>query len=1153
MYNDNPALIAAGEQDNPNRQVLQYLPYAILELSETGTILYANPKAQTLLQQSADKLINSHIQLWLKTSERNFYQNLLSQAQTVGELKKLSVLSISGLPQNFELSLTPLPKNSFLFSLLPIAEKDLNQSNKLQQQFRIATKSAGIGVWVYEYASDHLEWDEQMFQLYGLDPAEFEGNYQGWAKRLHPDDLIPTENLYQQCVNEQTTLDTNFRILTAFGEEKVLKVYGHIQFDQNNNPISIIGVNYDITAYAHAQQQLKVSLKENEFLAKVAQETDNGVFITDAELKIQWINQSFSHLTGFGLDEVYQHPPCEILFGSETKAEHIQALGQLPQNRQSFSQEVLHYHKQGHTFWARISLQPLFEFEQLKGFMAIMLDITQEKLQQASLRNITNMQQAILDSANLTIVSTNTQGVIQTFNKGAQSALGYTEQEVVGKLTPVIFHDNSEIKARARKLSIQMGQKIAPGFDVFTIKAGLGLPDEREWTYIRKDGSRFPVMLTITALYSADGELEGFLGIGRNQEELKRFELEKVRTQKLLEATEKMAKVGGWEYELKSQKLFWSQEVYRIHELPLNSDIDVTKAIEFYAPEARSIVEQAMQRAIEKGLPWDLKLPFVTAKGRKIWVRAYGYPVQEDGITYQLKGAFQDITETKEAEEKAKAASRAKSEFLANMSHELRTPINGVIGMNELLLKTQLSQTQQHYAELAQASSHSLLHLINDILDLSKIEAGKLEIENIAFNLDDLLTSITDTFKLKAQEKSLALEYAPENDLPSHIEADPIRLRQIINNLLSNAIKFTAEGQISLKVKQLANDKLRFEIKDSGIGIAQDKLEHLFDKFTQADASTTRKYGGTGLGLAISKQLAEMMGGRIGVSSGSRHGAEFWFEISYLLPKHQVLDASLSDKKLLLVVQDSELQTELRTKLRPYNPYIQCCSGASEAIKQLKQNPTVFDMVFIQQQLSGLDGIQLAKAIRNGVSSPMLPLVLLATNSQTPAIPEVNAWLAPPYDTNQLLNTILLSNSSTSKPEVTQAQAKPTVAEKHILLVEDNFINQQVAMEMLKSQGYQVSMVDNGQQALDFLAETTHAIDLVLMDCQMPIMDGYEATHHIRHDHSGKINPSVPIIALTANALEGDKDKCLAAGMSGYLSKPIVSEKLEVEIQKWLS
>lgn len=1099
MYNDNSALACHNPQQNSGHQMLQYLPYAVLELSDAGIILYANPKAQALFQQPQEQLLEHSLEAWMPTTEIEVYKQLLSQTKSQGAGKQKLNLSICGQQQAFELDISLLPGNTLLVSLLPVSSESLTPNDALQKQFRVATESAGIGVWVYEYANDKLEWDEQMFQLYNVDKSEFEGNYQSWAKRLHPDDLEQTEALYNQCVAEQKTFDTNFRILTAFGEEKVLKAYGHIQFDTNNQPVSIIGVNYDITAYAHAQQQLKVSLKENEFLAKVAQETDNGVFITDAELNIQWINQGFSTLSGFGLDEVYQRAPCEILFGPETDQEHVATLRQLPQTQQSFSQEILHYHKDGHTLWARISLQPLFEFEQLKGFMAIMLDITQEKQQQTSLRNMTNMQQAILDSANLTIVSTNTQGIIQTFNKGAQDALGYTEQEVVGKITPAVFHEKSEVVARAKKLSVEMGQKVEPGFDVFTLKASQGLLDEREWTFIRKDGSRFPMMLSVSALRSSSGELEGFLGIGRNLEELKRFEQEKMRTQKLLEATEKMAKVGGWEYELKTQKLFWSQEVYRIHELPVNSNIDVSKAIEFYAPEARPIVEQAMQRAIEKGLPWDLKLPFVTAKGRKIWVRAYGYPEQQDGVTYQLKGTFQDITEMKEAEEKAKAASRAKSEFLANMSHELRTPINGVIGMNELLLKTQLSQSQQHYAKLAQASSHSLLHLINDILDFSKIEAGKLEIENIAFNLRDLLTSITDTFALKAREKSLTLEYSPAEDLPGHIEADPIRLRQIINNLMSNAIKFTSEGSIALKVKLLTQHKLRFEIRDTGVGIAQHKIEQLFDKFTQADASTTRKYGGTGLGLAISKQLAEMMGGDIGVTPGLTQGAEFWFEISFLLPEYQVMDSSLKHKNLLLVVEDQALQQRVQHQLSPYHPQITCCTGASEGIKHLKQQATECDLIFIQQQLTGMDGLQLAKAIKSNATTAELPLILLSATSQAPSENEFNAVLLPEFTTEQLLEASLLA--LTPLPELQQL-ATDSAADKHILLVEDNFINQQVAMEMLKSHGYQVYVVDNGQQALDFLEREPQQVDLVLMDCQMPIMDGYEATHHIRHHSS---------------------------------------------------
>lgn len=1143
----------ANSPENAN-QMLENLPCAVLEIDTKGRIFYANIKARTLLNIADLSPGWFSIQQYIPPTDQAYFNASIHRVKE--DSPAHFTVQFNGQNLSHYIELGALKNNRIQLTLTP---QESQQANQLNQQIKVATESAGIGVWIYDFQSGSLSWDEQMHRLYDVEAHKYQGTYEHWTRFLHPDDLEQTEAIFKNSIQSQTTFDTNFRILTPLGAEKVLKAYGHIQFDEQHNPVSVVGVNYDLTAITHAQEQLEISLKENQFLAKVAQETDNGVFITDSELNIQWINQSFTHLTGYSLDEVFGLKPCDTLFGEETDPKQIARLKTLPHSRESFVSEVVFYHKSGIKFWARMSLQPLLEFEQLKGFMAILLDINQEKLAVSSLRNISNMQQAILDSANLSIVSTDISGTIKTFNKGAQDALGYSESETIDKMTPMAFHEPSEIRARAKKLSIELGRQVEPNFNVFTFKATVGLVGEREWTFIRKDGTKFPMMLSVSPLYSSEGELEGFLTVGRNLEELKRYEQEKLRTQRLLEATEKMAKVGGWEYEIATKTLFWSQEVFRIHDLPVNSEINVEKAIEYYAPEARPIVQQAMQRAIEKGLHWDLKLPFITAKGRKIWVRAYGYPVEIDGVTKQLKGAFQDITEMKEAEEQAKAASRAKSEFLANMSHELRTPINGVLGMNELLLKTPLSQAQQHYAKLAQTSGQSLLHLINDILDFSKIEAGKLEIENIDFNLHDLLTSITDTFALKAKEKSLELISTVAADIPRYVKADPIRLRQIINNLLSNAIKFTAQGQINFTVTQSAERKLHFQVKDTGVGIATSKIEHLFDKFTQADASTTRKYGGTGLGLAISKQLCEMMGGNIGIRSACKQGAEFWFDIRFNAASTLTTEKLANNSTVLLIDPAPERLKEYSHLLQRHGFTVIHGQDAREGLKHLRQKTRDVSLLLLQHDLPGMNGEQFIHVLRNESSLGSLPIVLLSQNSDF--VPsdflqqQVGFFLSQPLNKHVISEQIMpLLMGNMSQPLSTNVHHQPVFNknDRHLLLVEDNFINQQVAQEILRNLGYQVSVVDNGQQAIDFLHQTSQKIDLILMDCQMPIMDGYEATHHIRHSQSSDINSQIPIVALTANALEGDKKKCLAAGMSGYLPKPIIAEDLDNEICRWL-
>ena len=628
-----------------------------------------------------------------------------------------------------------------------------------------------------------------------------------------------------------------------------------------------------------------------------------------------------------------------------------------------------------------------------------------------------------------------------------------------------------------------------------------------------------------------------------------------------------MAKLGGWEFDLRNNQLHWSKEVYRIHELPVGEPVDLGESINYFAPEARPIIQRAIEDGIVEGRAWDLQLPFITARNRRIWVRSVGFVEYADGEPVMLRGAFQDITQLKRAEEKAKDASRIKSEFLANMSHEIRTPINGIIGMNDLLLKTNLNDKQRHYVKLAQASGESLLHLINDILDFSKIEAGKLQLEEIQFDLFKLLEEIADTFALKAEEKNLEFIYMVSNDVPRYIRSDPSRIRQIITNLVSNALKFTEQGEVTIRVSEAGMNKLHFEVTDTGIGIPQEKIKNLFSKFVQVDASTTRKFGGTGLGLAISKQLSEMMGGRIGVRSLLKEGSTFWFNIRYgeilETPEENIIKPDLSNKRVLFL-DDRAINHELANNLLDSdNIEFVGVRTSPEAIKMVRQASKLdspIDLVILDENIPGVSGLQLAKAIRHDKSVVQPKIVLMTTAGSThkeqvfkeagidshfhkPIKPRIfNKSIALAF--GQYVDLIEQDLETEVKP--------PTNPEHRILLVEDNYINQQVASEMLKDLGYLVQVAENGEQALEALEAAEEPFQLILMDCQMPVMDGYETSRIIRSSKSRKINSNIPIIALTANAMKGDEEKCIAAGMNDYMSKPIVITVLRDSLEKWL-
>ncbi|MGY0593886.1 MAG: response regulator, partial [Paraglaciecola chathamensis] len=606
-------------------------------------------------------------------------------------------------------------------------------------------------------------------------------------------------------------------------------------------------------------------------------------------------------------------------------------------------------------------------------------------------------------------------------------------------------------------------------------------------------------------------------------------------------------------------------------ELPIGSEVDLEKAMEYYPEEARPVVEEAINSSIANGNRWDLQVPFITAKGKHIWVRAVGYAEYQNDEPVILRGAFQDITEMKKAEEQAKEASRTKSEFLANMSHEIRTPINGIVGMNDLLLATELTKKQRHFAELVHSSSESLLLLINDILDFSKIEAGKLSIESIDFDLHLLLGNIIDTFASRAQQKGLELIFDLHPDVPQWIASDPGRIRQVLNNLLGNAIKFTHHGEIVLRITLDGEKQLKFCIIDTGIGIHEDNQAALFSKFMQVDSSTTRNFGGTGLGLAISKQLSELLGGTVGVSSQWQQGSTFWFTIALeafsrghgtSTPWFPELDRSL---QVLVVDDNPTLSAILGQWLTTQNIQVYHAQNASLALKRLREqqlSSAKIDVALIDTSLPGINGIELTKAIRSNDQFAKLHVILMTPHDwlETGTANQLSgpvSYIAKPVKPASLGAAFSGALSSNSPAKAVQEEPDVKLLNKYfqtpnILLVEDNFINQQVVIEMLKKLHCSVQVAENGQEAIHTLEDADKGFDLILMDCQMPIMDGYEASRKIRNNLHSNYASTLPIIALTANAMKGDREACLSAGMNAYLSKPIILAELKTELQKWL-
>jgi two-component system, sensor histidine kinase and response regulator len=650
-----------------------------------------------------------------------------------------------------------------------------------------------------------------------------------------------------------------------------------------------------------------------------------------------------------------------------------------------------------------------------------------------------------------------------------------------------------------------------------------------------------------------------------------------VRYRNILESIED----GYFEVDLRGTFVFFNDALCKMHDYS-KEEMAFMNNRQYMDARNAKIVYEAFNKVYRTRKPnREIQYEALTKNGAKKFLESSVSLIESDsGKPVGFRGMVRDITARKNAEaqiqaakEAAEAATRSKSEFLANMSHEIRTPMNGIIGMYNLLLSTHLDPEQSDYVQTGKRSADSLLSLLNDILDFSKIEAGRMELETLDFDLRVAMEEVVELPAMHAHQKGLDFAYHVHFDVPSLLRGDPGRLRQIIINLTSNAIKFTKEGEVTLRVYPQAETdhqvKLRFEVQDTGIGIAQTDQARLFNSFHQVDASTTRIYGGTGLGLAICKQLSQLMGGQIGVESNVGKGSTFWFTADFGKQprsdeKPLLVPEAIRGKRILLV-DDSQTNLDILTSyLQAWGCLCDTARGGDMALSLMHAVTKVgapFDLLITDMRMPRMDGAELGLCVQRDPALKGTAMVMLTSQGLRGEAAKMKsigftAYLTKPIRRSQLFDCLVTVVGG--RREVAEG-GKPQLVTRHsivedkkrrirILLAEDNSVNRKLALHLLEKFGFQADAVANGREAVQALEMAPY--DLVLMDLQMPEMDGIEATRAIRDTTAKVKNREVPIIALTAHAMNGDRERCLREGMNDYVAKPIEPEELLAAIMR---
>ncbi len=1155
---------ALRKSEQHNRDLIEKSPGLISTHTLDGVLLSVNPAAADALGYKPEELIGKSLRDFIPPDRQALFEQFVEQVRAnKGLTGTMRVINKQGEERTWSYTNTVYEKDgepyvlghAFDITESRHAENALRRSEEYNRN--LIDKSPGF-ICTHSLDGTLTMVNPSAAKALGYKPEEMVGK--SLREFIDPD----VRNLfgnYLKAISDNKNFTGLMRVVCKDGDLRIWSFSNSLYEDGDNR--YVLGHAFDTTESKKAENALRQS---EERMRVFVENTPAAVAMLDRDMR--YVMASKRWVSEYDLGD-------QNIIGRS----HYEIFPNISQNRKDIHQrgikgEIVKRdedpfpHENGTTEWLRWEMHPWHNDQgEIGGVIFFMEDITERKRIQEELAR----SAAIVESSQDGIISKDLNGIIKTWNRGAEKVFGYTADEIIGKHISILFP--TELIPEEAKF-------------IKEIKNGKYI-NQYETVRVRKDGSEIPVSLTLSPIKDEKGNITGISKIVRDITEQKEAEQTLRESESRVRNLLEYSPVGIVLTDKDGGVSFINERWSKMTGLTLDQARGEGWTNAVHTEDRERVFNEWMEKApVEEETTYEFRFQRPDGNITEVITRAIKQ--------YDANGEFAghlatvaDISQIKQlqtdlevARDAALESAKMKSEFLANMSHEIRTPMNGVIGMTDMLLTTQLDKEQRENAEIIKSSADGLLTIVNDILDFSKIEAGKLSFEVIDFNLIHTIESTVEIFAEQARRKKIEIASLVESDININLRGDPGRLRQILNNLIGNALKFTEKGEVIVRVSKESENaetcRLRFDISDTGIGIKDEAQGFLFQAFTQADGSMTRKFGGTGLGLAISRQLVEIMNGKISLESTFGKGSTFSFTAEFEKNENVKTNkiAELRDLKNMrvLVVDDNSTNRKILVhQLTSWGMIADEAEDGMEALIKLREAAEArnqYDLALLDLMMPGMSGFELACCIRDdafisGIRMILMPSFGQRGHAQIARENGIAGYLIKPVRQSDLFDCIATLMAD-SKIEVESGGNKPSeqlitqhllnenkkLSREIVLVAEDNLVNQKVAKMQLEKLGYRTKIVSNGLEALEAVKLENYS--LILMDCQMPEMDGYTAASEIRRNENGS-GWNIPIIAMTANAMQGEREKCLAAGMNDYISKPVQMDLLSRTLQRWLT